>query len=114
MIEWKTLDKLEQLEDIQDHSFTNVQVIFKHSTTCPISHMAKSRVESDWDLENITPYYLDLKQFRDVSNTIESKWSIEHQSPQIILIKDGKAIYDESHLDITIAQLHKVLQVSNA
>lgn len=113
MIEWRVLDNIEQLDDIQKNSFDNVQALFKHSTTCPISHMAKSRVESDWNLEHVTPHYLDLKQYRDISNTIASKWSVEHQSPQIILIKDGKAIYDESHLDITIAQLHSVLQVSN-
>jgi len=109
MITWKTLDSLEQLDNIQDDSFNGTQVIFKHSTTCPISHMAKGRLDTGWDIDDISLYYLDLKAYRAVSNAIAEKWGVEHQSPQIILIKDGKAIFDESHLDINVSDIAQSL-----
>lgn len=108
MIDWKKLSTVDQLDDIVQDSFTIPQVIFKHSTTCPISGMAKSRVEKSWDV-NAQPYYLDLLSYRQISNAIADKLGVRHESPQIILIKDGKAIYNESHLDINVGALNKAL-----
>lgn len=66
------------------------------------------RLESKWDDEInnvITPYYLDLKSFRDISNAIAEKFSVHHESPQVLLIKDGECIYDASHMDISVEEL---------
>lgn len=103
------LESMSQLSEIYEDSFNKAQIIFKHSTTCSISQMAKSRIESTWNIKNVAIYYLDLKRYRDVSNEIASKWSVHHESPQVILIKDGKAVYDESHLDIQVEQLAKAI-----
>ena len=108
MINWKKLESATTLDNIIEDSFISPQVIFKHSTSCPISGMAKRRLEGGWDLE-ISPYYLDLLSYRPISSAIEDKLSVRHESPQIILIKDGKAIYDESHLDISTSSLKKKL-----
>lgn len=108
MINWKKLSTIHQLDEILQDSFTTPQVIFKHSTTCPISGMAKSRVEKTWDVD-AQAYYLDLLSYRAISNAIADKLGVKHESPQIILIKDGKAIYDESHLDINIGELNQSL-----
>lgn len=114
MIEWKVVRTEDVLDQIQEDSFLSPQMIFKHSTTCPISSMARNRVESDWNLTEVTPYFLDLLAHRSISNAIAAKWGVEHQSPQLILIKDGKAIFDESHLDINLSAVRGLLSRSNA
>ncbi len=109
MINWKKLESASTLDNIIEDSFNAPQVIFKHSTTCPISGMAKRRLEGGWDIE-LSPYYLDLLSYRSISSAIEDKLSVRHESPQIILIKDGKAIYNESHLDISASSLQESLE----
>lgn len=108
MINWKKLESVTTLESIIEDSFNSPQVIFKHSTSCPISGMAKRRLEGGWNLD-ISPYYLDLLSFRSISKAIEDKLQVRHESPQIILIKSGKAIYNESHLDISAPSLQESL-----
>jgi bacillithiol system protein YtxJ len=108
MIQWNKLDSAIQLESIIEESHTSPQVIFKHSTTCPISGMAKRRLEGDWELD-INPYYLDLLNHRSISNAIADRLNVRHESPQIILIKNGEAIYNESHLDISVSNLSQNL-----
>lgn len=109
MVQWKKLDSEHTLESIIEDSHSAPQIIFKHSTTCPISGMAKRRLEGDWSL-SIDPYYLDLLSFRSVSNAIASKLAVEHQSPQVIVINKGKAIFDESHLDINVSDISASLE----
>lgn len=110
MINWVLLDDNSKLLKAIEESFTKDVVIFKHSTTCSISLMAKRRLEEDWDdLENVIPYYLDLKSFRSISDEVAERFSVHHESPQILLIRKGDCIYDASHFDITIAELKETL-----
>ena len=96
--EWIHLTSLEQLEDIEKLSAERPVVIFKHSTTCGISAAAKARLEAvPFNNEKGTFYYLDLLTYRPVSNAIAEKFEVVHQSPQIIVIKDGKAVHSNSH-----------------
>ncbi len=95
---WKILENIDQLEQIKETSHQKTQLIFKHSTRCIISKMALKNFESDFLLnEVIDAYFLDLIAQRDISNKIADDFGIEHQSPQILLIKDGKVVYNESH-----------------
>jgi bacillithiol system protein YtxJ len=96
---WKTLDSEKQFLDLL--SSEPLFAIFKHSTRCSISSMAKSRVEREWNLE-FPIYYLDLIQFRSVSNLIAEKSGVVHQSPQLIVFQNGLPIYDASHSGIII------------
>jgi len=114
MLTWTTLINVDQLEQIDADSHSNVQLIFKHSTTCPISYMAKNRVEANWNLSEVTAHYLDLKVYRDVSAAIADRYGVQHESPQIIAIKNGKAIYNESHLDISVEEIASKLAAVNA
>jgi bacillithiol system protein YtxJ len=70
--------------------------------------MAKRRLESNWNLD-LDAYYLDLKQYKEISNTIAEKFSVHHESPQLILLKDGEAIYDASHFDISVEELQEAI-----
>jgi len=104
---WTNLTEIEQLEEIVSQSAQQPILIFKHSTRCSISSMAKSRVERQWKFEEeaIKPYYLDLIAFRAVSNEIVTKFDIPHQSPQVLLIKDGVCVYNASHNAISAAAI---------
>ncbi|MFK7808685.1 MAG: bacillithiol system redox-active protein YtxJ [Saprospiraceae bacterium] len=96
--DWKHLTKIEQLDDIVEISKEQPVVLFKHSTTCGISAAAKSRLEEvPFDVDKGVFYYLDLLSHRDVSNKIAEKFGVVHQSPQIIIIKDGVAVNNNSH-----------------
>ena len=104
---WKTLDNIEQLDSIQEESNTKPTVIFKHSTRCGISLHAKHKLESDWcfDDRDLNFYYLDLLKHRDISNEIAQRFNVIHQSPQVIILKQGKAIFDTSHNAISVGVL---------
>ncbi len=107
MINWIPLESQSQLDTIIQRSQNVPCLIFKHSTRCNISAMAKSRFEKNWDFEaeEIEPYYLDLIAYRSISNSITDKLGVFHESPQLLLIQNGECIYDASHLDITVSEL---------
>lgn len=105
---WKILANTDQIDEIKVASKHKMQIIFKHSTRCIISKMALKRFEDEFNLEGqIDLYYLDLIKYRDISNRIADDFEIIHQSPQILLIKDGKVIYNESHEGIDAGVLHE-------
>jgi bacillithiol system protein YtxJ len=108
MIQWIPLNSESQLNDIVEQSNDVPCLIFKHSTTCSISAMAKSRLERSWDFsfDDMKPYYLDLLNFRSISAAIAEKFDVYHESPQILLIRNGQCTYDASHLDISVHELH--------
>ncbi|MFT5964978.1 MAG: bacillithiol system protein YtxJ [Flavobacterium sp.] len=98
---WNNLTDLGQLDEIMALSKDKPVAIFKHSTRCSVSRMALKQFENEFDLsDKITAYFLDLIAYRDVSNEIMNRFGVQHQSPQLILIKDGKAIYSATHSDI--------------
>ncbi|MFK8008296.1 MAG: bacillithiol system redox-active protein YtxJ [Saprospiraceae bacterium] len=108
---WIPIESVDQVNQIVERSKEIPCIIFKHSTRCSISSMAKFRLEGDWDIseKQIEAYFLDLIAHRDISNYISEELSVYHESPQIILIKDGEVVYDESHLDITVDELKECL-----
>ena len=109
---WIPLTSESQLEEIITESFNAPVMIFKHSTRCSISSTALNRLERNWkdtELPTVKTVYLDLIAHRPVSSKIERDLDVEHQSPQAILIKDGKPIWDASHYDIQYDAIKKVL-----
>jgi bacillithiol system protein YtxJ len=102
---WITLNDVAQLEEIKAASFRQPQLIFKHSTRCSISSMAKSRLDRSDAPEGVQFHYLDLIAHRDISNKIAEEFFVEHESPQAILIKNGEVIYDESHNGISMNEI---------
>ena len=102
---WIELISEEQLESIKIESEKQPQVIFKHSTRCSISSMAKSRLERASVPEGVSFHYLDLIKFRSISNKIETEFMVHHESPQILLIRNGSCVYDESHSGISMSDI---------
>ena len=109
---WNTLTEPVQLSTIRELSKATPVLIFKHSTRCSISSMSLERLLRNWkpeDSARIVPFYLDLIAFREVSQLVEETFGVPHQSPQVILIKDGKAFYDSSHFGISYPEIMKQL-----
>jgi bacillithiol system protein YtxJ len=102
---WKTLESLLQLDEAIAHSESSTQIIFKHSTRCIISKMVLQQFEEQLDSipANAELLFLDLLSRRDVSNAIAKQLNVHHESPQVIVIKNGKATFHESHHSIDAA-----------
>jgi len=108
MVNWNSLDSEDKLTELINESYTEPIVIFKHSTSCPISSIAKMRLDQDFK-GDAKMFYLDLLAYRNISNKIADTFMINHQSPQVLVIKDGDCIYDESHLNIQAEALKSEL-----
>lgn len=108
-INWIKLTEISQLEEIKSSKKTTV--IFKHSTSCGISRMVLKQFERDFNLEDgqVDMYYLDLLTYRDISNEIVNLFGVHHESPQLIVIKTGKVIANNSHSGINEMNLAELI-----
>lgn len=106
---WNNLASLETLDKIVEDSYLQPVAILKHSTSCGVSRMVLRQFENEFDAESgkVKLYFLDLISYREVSNQIASKFNVRHESPQIILIKEGESVYDASHSSINADNLIK-------
>src|SRR4051812_36561678 len=98
IMHWLTLVSETQLEEISRNSFDPAIksiLIFKHSSRCSTSSLSVNRLERRWDLpDNELPtYFLDLIKYPQLSSDIARIFRVRHESPQVLLIKDGKCIY---------------------
>ena len=102
---WTPLQTEDQLVALHQESFEHPVLVFKHSTRCSISATALSRFERNFPQAQhaapVTPYYLDLIRFRPLSNRLASDYEVEHQSPQVLVISQGKVIHVASHFEIS-------------
>ncbi|MCW5519605.1 bacillithiol system redox-active protein YtxJ [Aureitalea sp. L0-47] len=108
---WLRLTRMEQLDEIVEISKTKTVVIFKHSTRCGISSMALRQFESKYAIEpdTINLYYLDLLSFRDISDEVGIRFQVYHQSPQLIILRNGIAVHHASHHSIDANRLHQFI-----
>jgi bacillithiol system protein YtxJ len=112
---WQHLSSIEEIEKVKRASFQKPQCIFKHSTRCSISHTAHRRLEQQLsEIEKVSDvYFLDLIRFREISNHIADVFSVHHESPQILIIRQGACTFDESHLGIRPDEIIQQCQTSN-
>lgn len=108
---WRTLENLSQLDAVVKLSEEKIVVIFKHSVTCGISNMVWHQFQNQVDFTNthIEMLYLDLLAHRDISNEITRRFQVLHQSPQILVIRDGEVLHHASHSAIRISNIKKYL-----
>lgn len=111
---YQELTALDQLNDIRRLSAAEglqAVAVFKHSTRCSISMMAWDRLRRQWNFEAaVFPfYYLDLIQHRDISAAIAADFGVEHESPQLLVIKNGRCVYHASHSDISVPELVRAM-----
>lgn len=108
-MQWEYITDLDQINNIKKQE--GYSLIFKHSTRCSVSMMAKRRFEMDWEAipENTSLYFLDLIKYRPISVQIAETFQVQHESPQILLIKDGNCVLDASHSDISAEEVAEVI-----
>jgi bacillithiol system protein YtxJ len=107
---WNQLTALDQLEKVKAESADKIILIFKHSTRCNISRMTMDRLQREWtdnELPEVALFYLDLLQHRDISNAVAEEFGVEHQSPQVLLVSNGKSVLDLSHFEIDFKTIKK-------
>jgi bacillithiol system protein YtxJ len=110
MIEWKTIESRDQIEEIIQASRTTPVVIYKHSNRCGASLFVRSRLEKQWKNGcEVDFYFLDLVSYRDVSNEVADRFGVRHESPQILLIRNGRSVFDTSHSGVSAKALKKAL-----
>lgn len=111
-VPWHTLTDAQQLDDILEESREKPIVIFKHSTRCGISRMVLGNFEREYDLgkdKEVKLYFLDLLASRNVSNEVASRFNVRHESPQMIILKDGKVVHHASHHSIDMKDVKKTI-----
>lgn len=109
---WIDLNNAQQLSVIKELSKTRAQVIFKHSTRCSLSTLAKTRLERNEQPEATDFYFLDLIRFRSLSDKIARDFAVVHESPQVLLIRNMECIYEESHSGIEMSELAEQVRLS--
>jgi bacillithiol system protein YtxJ len=99
---WNKLTQPEQIAEIKALSESTSVMIFKHSTRCSVSGMSLDRLLRKWkNGDEVVPYFLDLIAHRELSNLVAQEFGVPHESPQVIIIKNGEAIYNDSHFGIS-------------
>ena len=102
-VPWHPLDQMDDLDRLQEESKTKTVVIFKHSTRCGISRMVLKNFESEFKAPENSEYklyFLDLLARRDISTEVARRFGVQHESPQLIILRDGKVVHHASHHSI--------------
>jgi bacillithiol system protein YtxJ len=108
-VDWNYLESMEDLDNASQISHEKTVVLFKHSTRCSISRFVLKQFESSYGIpsDRMEIFFLDLIEYRSISNEIAERFGVTHQSPQMIVLKDGKAVYDASHESIDAKSLEQ-------
>ncbi|CAL67229.1 bacillithiol system redox-active protein YtxJ [Christiangramia forsetii] len=109
---WIDLNSMAQLDQLEERSKERTVAILKHSTTCGISRMVLKMFESDYNLDENEPidlYFLDLRAHRDISNAIAERLRVKHESPQLIVLKNGEVVHHSSHQAISADKLKELI-----
>lgn len=111
---WQQLTSAAQWQEIKLASVETAQVVFKHSTRCSISAMALRRFEGSELFEKglLNCWYLDLIEYREISDLIATDSKVRHESPQCIVIKNQEVVYAESHGMIAADEILQILKIS--
>lgn len=107
---WKQLESVQELENLLAQRDGEARVFFKHSTRCSISAMALNGFESTWKSSPDPLYFIDLIRFREVSNALAVGTNVRHESPQVIVVRDGNILYQASHSSIDARKIENILE----
>ncbi len=110
-IDWQTVETPQDIQTIIDRSHQHPCIIYKHSPRCGISHSVKERFEKNWKAAESEAelYYVDVVGQRAISDQIAQTFDVTHQSPQALVLNDGKVIFDTSHRAITAEALQEAI-----
>ncbi|MFM7022479.1 MAG: bacillithiol system redox-active protein YtxJ [Flavobacteriales bacterium] len=109
---WKFFTNADQLNELIEASTRKPVLIYKHSSRCSTSLMAKRIIEQEYEGEitdKLIIYFLDILEYRNISNDVELRFGVQHESPQILLIKDGKCVFHASHEDCSLEKIKRFI-----
>ncbi len=110
-MKWQELKSDDQVQRLLEESKTTAVLIFKHSNQCSTSRLMLDRLTRKWneeEMSHLRPYFLDLISFRDISSSIAREFNVRHESPQVLIIENGRSIYNCSHFDIDYDRIRQV------
>ena len=109
VLPWIALNSLEQIDHIEKASMSKLQVIFKYSSRCGVSKLVLNQFVDKYELsqDNLDLYFLDLINYRDVSNEVGYKFQVIHESPQLLVIKNGVVAVHASHSGVNAIDLNR-------
>lgn len=112
-LEWMDITSGETIESAIEKSFSQPVVIYKHSTRCGLSSVVKSRLERSWSMEPLpaTCYFLNLIQYRQLSDNLSNQFQVIHESPQILIIVDGVCIFHDSHMGVNHSAIKQAISL---
>ncbi|MCX7028777.1 MAG: bacillithiol system redox-active protein YtxJ [Spirochaetes bacterium] len=82
-------------------------LVYKHSTACPVSAEAAREVAGL--ATDLPVYQVNVREQRDLSNWFAAEYAVIHQSPQLILVRGGKAVRSWSHWEVRRETVEKAL-----
>lgn len=112
MMQWSEITTLDEWKNIREQSAERGKVVFKHSTTCPVSANALNEFEQylgKQPNDSVDYYLVKVIETRPVSNQIAEDLGVKHESPQIIYVKDKEKYWTASHWAITTEHMTAVL-----
>lgn len=110
-VPWHVLGTMEQLDELVEKSKSTPIAIFKHSTRCGVSRGVLKSFEKDCNVDDtkMKLYFLDLLANRDISNEVANRFKVHHESPQLLIIKNGEVVYHNSHNGIDASDLSRFI-----
>ena len=98
-VKWIELTGSQELNALVDASYSKPQLIFKHSMTCGVSGMTKRRFESEAgnNAERLAFHLLVIQKNRELSKQVAVQFQVRHESPQVLIVKNGTVIAHASH-----------------
>ncbi len=105
---FRTITKAAELDQAVKSSYTEPVVIYKHSRSCELCWWAEAGLKES---EGPTIHKIVVQDARPLSNLVESRFSIRHESPQVIVIVDGEPVFDASHRGVTPRAVRKATGV---
>lgn len=106
----KELLEVDDLQEVYAASEERPVLLFKQSTTCPISSSAFHAYQQFVGQRDDDAYFVKVRETRPVSNQIEADLGVQHQSPQIFIVKNKAAVWNASHYDITVNSITEALE----
>lgn len=112
LAQFKEIQTVEEWQEALEKSASQPLLVFKHSTTCPISANALKEYETYLNKEprqDVDYYFVKVIESRDVSNKIADDLGVKHESPQAIVVEGKKEVWNKSHWDITQTGIRQAL-----
>jgi bacillithiol system protein YtxJ len=111
------LEGLDQLSRLIDGSASCPVLLFKHSYSCGISAEALDELATHLDdthagTTGVTYAMVTVQTHRDVSNAVAKRLGVRHETPQALLVRDGRVVWSASHFRVTARAVHDAISAA--